>query len=84
MGTFEKWDELANKNCIVTIEHALFDRQHYDCEALQIINDEHRIGVAIKGRELFVYKHNVRNFIAHSNVYMVEDGMMTITIVNKL
>ena len=84
MRTFEKWDELANKSCMVFIEHALFDRQKYDCEVLQIINDEHRIGVVIKGKELFMHKHNVMNSIVHGNVCVVEDGMMTITIVNKL
>ena len=84
MGTFEKWDELANKNCMVIIEHALFDEKQYDCDALQVINDLHRIGVVIKGKELFMYKHNVRSLIVHDNAYMVEDDMMTITIVNKM
>ena len=84
MGTFEKWDELSNKKCTVLLEHVLFDKQQYECEALQVINDEHRIGVVIKGRELFSYKHDVNNFIVHDNVYMVEDEMKTITIVNKM
>ena len=84
MRTFEKWDELANKSCMVVIEHALFDKQQYECEALQVINDEERIGVVIKGRDLFSYKHDVNNFIVHDNVYMVEDDMKTITIVNKM
>ena len=84
MRTFEKWGQLANKNCMVIIEHTLFDKQQYECESLQIINDANRIGVVIKGRELFSYKHDVNNFIVHDNVYMVEDGMQTITIVNKM
>ncbi len=84
MRTFEKWDNLENKNCRVIINHALFEEQQYDCDMLQIINDEHRIGVAIKGRELFVNKHDVKAFIMRDNVYMVEDKMMTITIVNKM
>ena len=84
MRTFEKWDKLANKNCMVVINHALFDEQKYDCDMLQIINDEHRIGVVIKGRELFVNKQEIKSFIVHENVYMVEDKMMTITIVNKM
>lgn len=84
MRTFEKWGQLANKNCTVVIEHALFDKQQYECETLQIINDEERIGVVIKGRELFINKQDVKNFIVRYNVYMVEDSMMTITIVNKM
>ena len=84
MRTFEKWDELANKSCMVVIEHVLFDKKQYDCESLQVINDASKIGVVIKGRELFSYKHDVNNFIVHDNVYMVEDDMKTITIVNKM
>ena len=84
MRTFEKWDQLENMNCRVIINHKLFDDQVYDCDMLQIINTEHRIGVVIKGRELFIHKHKVKNFITQNNVYMVEDDMMNMIIVNKL
>ena len=84
MRTFEKWGQLANKNCVVFLEHALFDKQQYDCEALQVINDGERIGVVIKGRELYVYKHNVKRFSVYENSCIVSDGMMTISIVNKM
>lgn len=84
MRTFEKWGQLANKNCMVVIEHALFDKQQYDCEALQVINDGERIGLIIKGRELFVYKQDVKDFWVHDNAYIVKDKMMKITIVNKM
>lgn len=81
---FELWDKLQNKNCRVVINHALFDKQQYDCDMLQIINDEHRIGVVIKGRELFVYKKDVIDFAMYDNVCTVKDRMLTITIVNKM
>lgn len=84
MRTFEKWDQLENMNCRVIINHALFGEQQYNCDMLQIINDEHRIGVVIKGRELFMCKHAVTSFIVYDNTYMIEDEMMTITIVNKM
>ena len=84
MRTFEKWNNLANKSCRIIINHVLFDEQQYDCDALQVINDENRIGVVIKGKELFVYKQEVKNFIVNGNVYMIEDDMMTIIIVNKM
>ena len=84
MRTFEKWDQLQNMNCRVIINHTLFGEQQYDCDMLQIINDEHRIGVVIKGRELFVNKQDVIDFWVHNNAYAVRDRMLTITIVNKL
>ena len=84
MRTFERWDQLENKNCRVIINHTLFGEQQYDCDMLQIINDEHRIGIIIKGRELFVHKHDMVDFWIYENAYMARDKMLTITIVNKL
>ena len=84
MRTFEKWGQLANKNCMVIIEHVLFDKQQYECEALQVVNDEERVGVVIKGKELYLYKQDVVGFEVVENTYIVKDKMTTITIVNKL
>lgn len=84
MRSFEKWDQLENMNCRAIINHVLFGEQQYDCDVLHIINDECRIGVVIKGRELFVYKKDVSDFCIDDNVYLVKDGMLTITIVNKM
>lgn len=84
MRTFEEWGQLENKKCKVIINHTLFGRKQYDCDVLQVINDEHRIGVVIKGRELFVYKQDVEDLYVCDNTYTVKDKMMTISIVNKL
>ena len=84
MRTFEKWDQLENMNCRVIVNHALFDEQQYDCDKLQVINDEHRIGVVIKGRELFVYKQDVVDFWVHDNEYAVKDKIMVLKIVKKM
>lgn len=84
MRTFEKWDQLQNLNCRVIINHELFGEQIHDCDMLHIVNDEHRIGVVIKGRELFVYKQDVVDFWVYDNAYTVRDRMLTIIIVNKL
>ena len=84
MRTFEKWGQLANKNCMVLIRHMLFDKQQYECDSLQIINDEDRIGVTIKGKDIFVHKKEVIDFWVYDNAYTVEDKMMKITVVNKM
>ena len=84
MRTFEKWDEFKNKRCVVFLEHILFDKQQYDCEALQVVNDEEKIGVVIKGHELFVDKQDIKRFSVYENSCIVSNGMMTITIVNKM
>lgn len=85
MRTFEKkWDQIENKKCRAIINHALFGEQQYDCDNTKIINDEHKIGIIIKGKELFVYKQDVVDSWVYENAYTVRDSMLTITIVNKL
>ena len=84
MRTFEKWGQLENVNCRIIINHILFGENQYDCDMLQIINDEHRVGVVIKGRDLFVNKLDVLEFEIRDDIYMVKDKMLTITIVNKM
>ena len=84
MRTFEKWGELEDKRCLVVIKHALFDKQKYRCDRLQIINDEHRLGVRIKGQDLFVYKSEILDCTVNDKVYMAKDKWMQITIVNKM
>ena len=85
MRMFKKWNELQNKKCKVVINNILFDDQSYDCDMLQIINDEHRIGVVIKGRELFMYKQDVIGFLVAGNTYKIRDKIMEMhIIVNKM
>ena len=85
MRTFEKeWGQLNGKSCKVVIRHMLFDKQQYECDSLRIINDENRIGVVIKGRELFIYKTDVVDFWVRDNIYYIKDKMTKIAIVNKM
>ena len=84
MRTFKKWDQLENITCRAIINHILFGEQQYDCDMLQIINDEHRIGVVIKGKELYINKQNLIDFWVYENAYTIRDKMLTITIVNKM
>ena len=84
MRTFGKWDQLENMNCRVIISHELFGKQVYDCDMLQIINDEHRIGVKIKGRELFVNKQDVIEHWMYDTACTVRDKVMMISIVKKM
>lgn len=69
----------------VLLEHCLFDRQAFYCDAFQTIDDDEKIGLVLKGNDIFVYKSQLKLAKAHGNLYILSDGRMTITIiVNKL
>lgn len=84
MKFFEQWDKLENLKAKVLLKHSLFGRQIHNCDSLKIINDD-RVGLVLKGQEIFVYKEDAILTNVHDNAYTVDDGTLQITIfVNKL
>lgn len=78
-----KFTQLDGLKVKVLLEHCLFDKQLFYCDKLQTINDNERVGVNLMGREIFLYKQDVKVVEAQSDIYMISDGRMGI-IVNKL
>lgn len=78
-----KFAQLNGVEAKVAIEHCLFDIQAFNCDDLQTINDDDRIGVILKGHAIFMYKQNIKIAEVSDDVYTLSDGRLTI-IVNKL
>lgn len=72
--------ELYGKRARVVLEHCLFDRQAFYCDELQTVNDDKRVGLVLKGQEIFMYKQDVKVAEAHDNTYVMSDGRLTMTI----
>ena len=84
MEFFEKWDKLENLKAKVILKHSLFGRQLHNCDSIHIINDC-RIGLVLKGQEIFVDKARIVQAIEDGFMYTVSDGVLHITvIVNKV
>ena len=84
MKFFEQWGKLENLKAKVILKHSLFGRQMHSCDSLHIINDD-RLGLILKGQEVFVHKHEIMQTENDSGMYTVSDGRLQITIiVNKL
>jgi hypothetical protein len=82
MKFFEQWDKLENLKAKVILKHSLFGRQMHNCDSLQIINDD-RLGLVLKGQEVFVYKQGIVQSNAENGMYTVSDEKVTITIICK-
>lgn len=78
-----KFTQLNGVRASVLLEHCLFDSQAFSCDELETINDNERIGLVLKGRNIYMYKQNVKVAEVHGNKYTVSDGRLTIN-VNKL
>lgn len=85
MRSFERWEELQNLSGRAVLNHLLFGDSVYECDSLQVINNENKLGIIIKGQELFVYKDRVEYFCVSNNIYEIKDDLFGIkVIVNKL
>lgn len=75
-----KFTQLNGVGAKVVLEHCLFDRQAFNCDELQTINDDKRIGLVLKDREIYMDKQNVKVAEVQDNRYVISDGRLTITI----
>jgi hypothetical protein len=85
MRKYDEWNQLQGLRGKVTLKHLLFGEQQYGCDVLQVVNDDEKIGIVVKGTELFVYKQKVVEFCVSGNMFVVGDDMLEIeVIVNKM
>ena len=85
MRKYDEWKQLQGLRGKVTLKHLLFGEQQYGCDELQVINNDEKIGIVVKGAEMFVYKQRVVEFCVNGNMYVVGDDMLEIeVIVNKM
>lgn len=78
-----KFAQLNGLEGRIILEHCLFDGQRFYCRQMQTINDDKRIGVVLKGHEIFMYKQDVMVAEVNDDEYILSDGKMTITIICK-
>ena len=85
MRKYDEWDQLQGLRGKVTLKHLLFGEQQYGCDELQVVNDDEKIGIVVKGTELFVYKQKVVELCTSGNMFVVGDDLLGIeVIVNKM
>ena len=85
MRKYDEWNQLQGLRGKVTLKHLLFGEQQYGCDELQVVNDDEKIGIVVKGTELFVYKQKIVEFCTSGNMFVVGDDMLEIeVIVNKM
>jgi hypothetical protein len=84
-GFLRKFTQLNGVEAKIIIDHYLFDQQTFYCDELQTINDDERIGVMIKKREIYMYKQDVKVAEVNYGIHKISDGKLTLTIiVNKM
>jgi hypothetical protein len=71
--------KLNGLNVLINIEHKLYGDQSIKC-ALQVLNDEERLGFVTNGQEIYIYKDDIRHFGAYCGLYYFADKIMKVEI----
>lgn len=77
----EKFEAINNLRTQIVLEHCLFDRQTFLVDKVQVINDDERIGVVFKGKEIYLYKQDVKVYEQKVNTYVISDGRLKIAVI---
>lgn len=75
-----KFTQLNGVGARVVLEHCLFDGQVFHCDELKIINDDEKIGLVIKNKNIFIYKSDVKVVEEKNGAYIISDNRMTISV----
>ena len=75
----EELKKLNGFEVAIKIGHKLYGDQSIQC-ALQIINDEERLGFSINKQEIFIYKSDIYSFGNDNGSYYFADSIMQIGI----
>lgn len=78
-----KFTQLNGTRVSVVLEHCLFDTQRFICPSLKTIDNDDRIGVCLRGHEIYIYRQDIKVAEVSGDTYMISDGRLTINI-NKL
>ena len=79
-----KFTQLNGVMAKVILEHCLFDGQTFHCDVLKTINDDEKVGLVLKDRNIFLYKRNVKVYEHTGTTYIISDGRLKIKIVAKV
>ena len=65
----------------IVVKHKLFGMQRYCCERIQTMNGSDRLGVIIKGQEIFIYKRHLNDVTFERGMITFADDKLTIAII---
>ena len=71
--------KLSGINVLINIKHKLYGDQRIQC-ALQVLDDEERIGFVTNNQEIYIYKNELCRFWGNNGLYYFADNIMLIEI----
>lgn len=75
-----KFIQLNGKIATIILEHCLFDSQRFESQEIQVFEDSERLGLILKGQDVFVYKQRLQSMELHDRLVEFADDKLRILI----
>ena len=75
-----KFKQLNGKLSTITLEHCWFDKQRFEAQELKPIYDDNRLGIVLRGQEVFVYRTRLCDAQMDEHMVMLADDRLKILI----
>lgn len=75
-----KFMQLNGKMATVILEHCWFERQRFTTQEVNVFEDGDRLGLVLRGQEVYVYKHRLKLMELHDHLVEFADDRLKISI----
>ena len=75
----ERFENYEGRNGVITVK-SIYGQDVYEAP-IKMINDGERVGVVIKGHDLFLYRNEIQNIVQTEDSLLIVGKSMSIKIV---
>jgi hypothetical protein len=75
----ERFENYEGRNGVITVK-SIYGQDVYEA-TIKMINDGERVGVVIKGHDLFLYRNEIQNIVQTEDSLLIVGKSMSIEIV---
>lgn len=75
-----KFLQLNDRIATIILDHCFFGTQKFDVQELELIEDNERLGLILRGQDIFVHKNKLKSMELNDNFVMFADDKLKILI----
>lgn len=75
-----KFTQLNGRTATIILEHKLFDKQKFEAQEVNVLDDDDRLGVIIMGQAVFIYKERLQSMEIRDRFVEFADDKLKILI----
>lgn len=75
-----KFTQLNGRTATIILEHKLFDKQRFEAQEVNVLEDDDRLGLILHGQGVYVYKQRLQSMEIRDHFVEFADDKLKILI----